>query len=168
MQIYLFILWSFLCVKPPVSLNGTVFYCMDCLDYYDECTPVCESECKTALLFLDDKTVLREDHCWSDFSYRKGIYLIENQKVTIQYETKSIDYTPSDPSGKLIHQNTEQNFTESYQLEKCNGKTTLQLRSSSYDMFCSEMMAISTDSLASYKSDLRQKGVAKFLGFESN
>jgi hypothetical protein len=35
-------------------------------------------------------------------------------------------------------------------------------------MFCSEMMAISTDSLASYKSDLRQKGVAKFLGFESN
>lgn len=144
---------------PPNNLENTQFVCLDCLDYYDDCTPICDSECKTTLLFLDDKNALRQDQCWSDYSYRKATYTIQNQHLVLNYALSSIDYSPSERSGQTLQTHIEQPFSETYQIENCNGRLNLQLRSSSYNMYCSTLRNISRDSLGSLKAELLAKGI---------
>lgn len=147
----------------PIHLENTQFVCLDCLDYYDDCTPICETECKTTLLFLDDKNALRQDQCWSDYSYRKATYTIQNQSLILNYALNSVDYSPSEMSGQVLQTHTEQPFSETYQIENCNGQLSLQLRSSNYNMYCSTLRNISKDSLQIFKNELRAKGIAEKL-----
>lgn len=148
----------------PIHLENTIFSCLDCLDYYDDCNPICETECKTTLLFLDDKNALRQDQCWSDYSYRKATYIIQNQSLILNYALSSVDYSPSEMSGQVLQTHTEQPFSETYQIENCNGQLSLQLRNSSYNMYCSTLRNISKDSLQIFKNELKTKGILEKLG----